>query len=203
MKRYFLLAFCVSVLTQCAFRYKPILPETVEYDVVGENDDLRFAYRYDVFKYRKNKLAKYEDDIGARIVAVQITNKTSRPLNITRDLDLYTDAGEYPYQMANQVAAKRLSQPVATYLLYSLVFYADVECQAPGQNCHFMKVKPFGVGIAAINMVIAGRANRALKKEFKQYDIENLDIAPGQTVYGIMSLEVEDPGHPHLKLDLR
>lgn len=204
MKRFLLLLFCASVLAQCAVRYKPVNPETVAYDGLEENDDLRFAYRYDVLKYRRNfKLARYQEDLGAMVIAVQITNKTSRPLNIARDMDLFTEEGEYPYTMAGGKAIKELSQPVGPYLFYGLIVYARFDCEDVGRDCGVSHVIPVGLGFAAFNMIRAHKANRALEKEFKQYDLENLEIAPGQTVYGIVALELEEPGFPRLKLELR
>lgn len=204
MKRCLLLILCASAFAQCAVRYKPINPESVAFDAVEETDDIRFAYRYDVLAYRGNtRLAKYQETKGARIIAVQITNKTDRPLNIARDMDLYTEAGEYPYQMDIKTAAKNFSQPVAQYLLYGLLFYAKIDCEELGRDCRFSKVIPFGLGIAAVNMIIANKANREMREEFQEYNIESRDIAPGQTVYAILALEIEDKEYSPLKLELR
>ena len=201
MKRFVLLAF---ILTQCAVSYKPIEPEKVEYEAVSENDDLRFAYRYDVLYYRHNpKLAKFEKTRGVRIVAAQITNKTNRTLNFARDMDLFTEEGEYPYTVDPATAAKKFSQQPAPYLLYGLLFYAKVDCEGVGLDCKLSKIIPFGLGIGVVNMIIASRANHAVKKEFEQYSIENRNIAPGETVYAILALEVEDTGYSPLQLELR
>jgi hypothetical protein len=204
MKRFFLLAFCASFFTQCAVTYKPIKPETVVFDAVDENDDLKFAYRYDALQNSGNsRLAKSQDKLGIRIIVAQITNKTGRTLNIARDMDLFTEAGEYPYLTDVKTRVKRFSQPVAPYLLYGLLFYAKLDCEEVGRDCRFSNIIPFGLGIAAVNMIIAGKANHDLKKEFEQYNIENRDIGPGQTGYAILALEIEDREYSPLKLELR
>lgn len=204
MKRSVLLILCASMLAQCAVRYKPIKPESVAYDAVAETADIKFSYRYDVLAYRGNtRLAKYQGTQRVRIIAAEITNKTTRTLNIARDMDLFTEAGEFPYRMDNRTAAKNLSQPVAQYLLYGLLFYTKVDCEELGRDCQFSNFIPFGFGIAAVNMIVANKANKDLRKEFEKYNIENRDIAPGQTVYAILALEIEDKEYSPLKLEIR
>jgi len=203
MKRFATLALMTFLLAQCAVRYKPIEPEKMEYDQVFENDDIRLAYRYDALDYRGNhKLAKIEKKKGVRIVAAAITNKTTRVLNIDRDMDLFTDA-EDPYYMDGSTAATRLQQRTKTYLFYGLLLYAKFDCESLGLSCTPSYIVPFGIPIAAFNMLRAHKANKEMMKEFEKHSVFTRDIGPGQTVYAILALEFEGTETLPLQISIR
>jgi hypothetical protein len=191
------------LLTQCAVRYRPIDPESVVYEQVFENDDIKFSYRYDALGYRKNrKLARLEKSNHMRIVAAKITNKTTRTLNIDRDIDLFTDA-EDPYYVDGITAAARIHQRTNAYLFYALLLYPKFDCEGRGLNCKPRYIIPVGLPIAAFNMLRANKANKAMTKEFEKYSVYTRDIAPGETVYAIMALEFEGNETLPLQLSIR
>ena len=203
MKRFFTLALMMFLLAQCAVRYKPIEPEKVEYNQVFESEEVRLAYRYDALDYRGNhKLARSEKRHGLRIVAAAITNKTTRTLNIDRDIDLFTDE-EDPYYVDGLTAATRLKQRTRTYIFYGLLIYAKFDCEGTGLNCVPTYIVPFGLPIAAFNMLRANKANKEMVKEFEKYSVFTRDIEPGQTVHAILALEFEGTGNLPLQLSIR
>lgn len=203
MKRFFTLMALIFLHSQCAVRYKPIQPEKMEYDQVFEDENVKMSYRYDALDYRGNhKLAKIEKRNGLRIVAAAITNKSTRTLNIDRDIDLFTDA-EDPYYVDGITAASRMQQRSKSYLLYSLLVYAKFNCDGRGLNCVPSYVVPFGIPIAVYNMLRAKKANKAMSKEFEKYSMFTRDIAPGQTVYAILALEFEGKETLPLQLTIR
>jgi hypothetical protein len=203
MKRFITLVLTALLLTQCAVRYKPVDPEKVVYEQVFESEDIKLAYRYDVLSYRKNrKFARTEKRVGLRVIAAEITNKTTRTLNIDRDMDLFTDQ-EDPYYVDGHTAAARMHQKVNTYLFYGLLIYPQFDCEERGLNCKPTFILPFGLPVAAFNMIKAHRANKAMTKEFEKYSIYTRDIAPGQTVYAILALEFEGSGNLPLQLTIR
>jgi hypothetical protein len=187
------------LLMQCASTYHPIDPPTVEYTVHDENDDVDFSYRYDVLTYRGNrKYPKKEKRYGFNIVAAEITNKTPRTLNFVRDLELYTQRGTV-FAAENEYTAKTIHQPVAIYLLYGLLYYTSFECS--GNDCHVTSFIPFGLGIAAGNMIVAGAANAKMKEEFNAYSPHAKNIGPNETVHVILA--IRDMGFAPLKMRVR
>lgn len=203
MKRFFCLTLLMFLVSQCAVRYKPIEPEKVTYDQVFETEEVRLAYRYDALDYRGNhKLGKLEKRHGLRIVAAAITNKSTRTLNIDRDIDLFTDE-EDPYYIDGLTAANRMQQRTRTYLFYGLLIYAKFDCEGTGLNCLPTYFLPFGLPVAAFNMIKAKRANKQMAKEFEKYSVFTRDIEPGQTVYAILALEFEGTGNLPLQLSIR
>jgi hypothetical protein len=203
MKRFVTLGLMVFLLVQCAVRYKPIEPEKVKYDEVFEDDDVRMAYRYDALNYRGNhKLAKMEKRQKLRIVAAAITNKTTRTLNIDRDMDIFTDE-EDPYYLDGLTAANRMKQHTRTYLFYGLLLYAKFDCEGTGLNCLPTYIIPAGIPIAAFNMIRANKANKEMIHEFEKYSVFTRDIEPGQTVYAILALEFEGAETLPLQITIR
>ena len=171
----------------------------MEYIVHEDNDDIQFSYRYDVLTYRGNrKYPKREKKHGFNILAARITNNTARTLNFVRDLELYTQRGTV-FPAENEYTAKAIHQPVAIYLLYGLLYYSVTECS--GTNCRTTAFFPFGLGIAAGNMIVAGSANSRMKEEFNKYSPHTKDIGPGETVHVIIA--VRDLGFAPLKLRVR
>jgi len=203
MKNFVALVALMLLVTQCAVRYKPIEPENLKYEEVYETDEIRFAYRYDALDYRGNhKLGRIEKRENLRIVAAAITNKSTRTLNIDRDIDLFTDE-EDPYYVDGIAAATRMQQRTRTYLFYGLLLYARFDCEAPGLNCTPSYIVPAGVPVAAFNMIRANKANKDMKKEFEKYSIYTRDIQPGQTVYAILALEFEGKETLPLQMSIR
>jgi hypothetical protein len=202
MKRSITLAL-MFLLSQCAVRYKPIEPEKIKYEEVFENEDVRLAYRYDALDYAGNhKLWKLEKRQSLRIIAAAITNKTTRTLNIDRDMDLFTDE-EDPYYVDGATAAARIQQRTRTYLFYGLLIYAKFDCEGVGLNCLPTYIVPVGVPIAAFNMIRAKKANKEMVKEFEKYSVFTRDIEPGQTVYAILALEFEGTETLPLQMTIR
>ncbi|MEI9917944.1 MAG: hypothetical protein WDO14_03970 [Bacteroidota bacterium] len=203
MKRLLTLGILTLLLTQCAVRYKPIEPEKVEYDQFFENEAVKLSYRYNALYYRGNyKLARLEKRSGLKIIAAAITNKSTRTLNIDRDLDIFTDE-EDPYYIDGVTAAKRMSQHPRAYLFYSLLIYAKFDCEFHGLNCAPRYIIPAGVPIAIYNLYRAKNANKHMSAEFEKYSVYTRDIEPGQTIYAILALEFEGKEMLPLQIEVR
>ncbi len=183
----------------CASTYKPIDPKTIEYSAESSTKHFDFWYRYEALTYRGNKkYAKKEKKYGVNVVAVEITNKTDRTLNLARDFEFSTQRGPI-YPTENETTAKRIRQGVAIYLLYALAYYSEVECV--NNECETTTFIPFGLGLAAFNMILAGSANAKIRDEFNQYSLYGKEIGPGQTVHGIICLP--ETGYQSLSLKLK
>ncbi|TXH27071.1 MAG: hypothetical protein E6Q96_06975 [Cyclobacteriaceae bacterium] len=186
MKKILCLIVAALILSGCAVIYKPIRPETVEFNAHPSAEGVDFWYRYDVLAYRgNNRYAKKERKNGFNVLAVKITNNTSRPINFARDLELGITRGPV-YPTDSETASETIRQKVWLHLLWGLLGYSESECN--GDDCRTTTFIPFGLAIAAINIGVAAGSNDKLKKEFEQYSLYNKDIAPGETVYGIIPL---------------
>lgn len=183
----------------CASTYKPIDPQSVSYSTENSSKDFDFWYRYEALAYRGNKkYEKKEKKYGFNVLAVKLTNKTDRPLNLVRDFEFSTVRGTV-FPADNETIAKRIKQNVAIYLLYGLLYYSEGTCN--GDDCETTTFIPFGLGIAAFNMILASSANTSLRNEFNQYSLYGKEIAPGQTVHGIICLP--ETGYQPLSVKLK
>lgn len=186
--------------SSCAGIYKPIAPETIEYNTNNPSKDVDFWYRYDVLAYRgNNRYSKKERKNGFSVVAVKITNHTSQSINFARDLELGITRGPV-YPIESETAAETMRQKVWIHLLWGLLVYTKTECDLYG-NCETTSTIPFGLAIAGINIGIASSSNTKMKQEFKQYSLYSKDIAPGETVYGIIPLR--DIGYQPLSIRVK
>lgn len=186
------------LMMECAQSYRPLSPRTLQYTASADTDELEFSYRYDVFAHRGNrKYSKREKKSGFSVLAIKVTNKTSRPLNLKRDLELFTDRGAI-MPADNQITAKAIRQRVPIYLLYLLLNVTYTSCNGP--NCAVTFI-PTGVVIAGINMGVAGGANKNMRAEFDEYQLNDRDLAPGETAHAIIA--IPDLGFPALKMRVR
>ena len=200
MKRISLILLIAVLVSSCAGIYKPIAPETVEYNSNNSTKDVDFSYRYDVLAYRGNKkYSKKERKNGFSVVAAKITNNTAAPINFARDLELGITRGSI-YPTESQTAAETMRQKVWIHLLWGLLGYTESECDPYG-NCETTVVIPYGLAIAGINIGVAASSNKKMKQEFIKYSLYNKDIAPGETVYGIIPLR--DIGFQPLSLRVK
>lgn len=187
MKKTSLLLLLAILGSSCAAIYKPIAPETVEYNSNNPSEGVNFSYRYDVLAYRgNNRYSKKERKNGFSVVAVKITNHTDAPINFARDLELGISRGPI-YPAESQTAAETMRQKVWLHLLWGLLVYTETECDPYGY-CEYTTYIPFGLAIAGINIGLASSSNQRMKAEFAKYSLYNKDIAPGETVYGIIPL---------------
>jgi hypothetical protein len=188
----------IFALGGCAASYSPINPEVRKYRSGDSLAPVSFMYRYDVLSLRGNKrYSKKELKNGLNVVAVRITNNTDSIIH-TSDLRLFYGSREI-IPVNPEVAAMQLKQGTAIYLLYCLLGLYITNAESTGYGVQEKTTFiPIGIPIAAGNMIGAGAANKNLKKEFLKYDINNKDINPHETLYGIITLK--ETGHEVLTL---
>jgi len=197
-----LTAMVLTILfSQCASIYHSIDPPTIEYPFEqDDNQDLSFSYQYDVLAKRGNKkYSKKEKKHGFSIVSVRVKNNTDRELSFARDIDLLVQRGVV-HPVENEFTAHTIRQKIGFFLFYSLLYYSETDCNNK-TGCKTTVFIPFGLAIAAGNMIVGGSSNDKMKKEFNDYSLYTKTIAPGQTVYGIVALR--DLGYQPLKLKVR
>jgi hypothetical protein len=185
---------------QCASAYRPIDPPTLYYQVSANTDEIDLSYRHDILAFRGNRrYSKLEKKHSFNLVAVKLTNNTTQTLNLERDLELYTERGSV-FGVEPQAAAKTMRQKVWPYLFWcfaNLTIYDTDQYGNPVVSAFY----PTGFIIAAINMIIAGTANKNMKQELLHYDLYKKDIAPGETAYGI--LPIRDLNYQPIKIRMK
>ena len=176
--------FAVLTLSGCAASYKPIKPEKLTYPRTFETSDLKLIYEYDVLSRAKNKkYAKKERTHLVNLVAVDITNKTDRPLTINEDVKFYSGARELNL-MSPQLTKAELKQIAPLYLLWSLFWVVIYKCE--DKDCDVTPI-PIGLGIGLLNTAIASGANKNLLNELTKYDVIGKVVQPGETLNGLIA----------------
>lgn len=180
------LAIAALSLSSCASTYKPLNPSSAPFTFTEKTNGLVYSYQYDMLQLKGNKkYAKREPKNQLRVVAVKVTNTTDSTLHIGKD---------YKFLMGNSetapippvVAAQQLKQGVPIYLLYLLLnFQSTTVVNGVVEKGPFI---PTGPPIAALNMLIAADANSKFRKELVTQNITDKSVAPGETIYGLMTL---------------
>src|SRR5690349_20587362 len=117
------LAMLSLLLTSCASRYRAIYPTTLEYSAKTTQEGVELGYRYAVLEELGNrKYAKKERRTGVKVVALKITNNTSRDLILGKNMKLMSGTSEVPVLTTNTVVSS-LKQPAPAYLLYLLLSF--------------------------------------------------------------------------------
>jgi hypothetical protein len=198
---------CTLLSSGCAGSYTPIRPDRLAtYQASSATAPLQLGYQFDALRAHGNnkKYVKKEQKKGYHVVAVQLKNNTGAEVNFSRDAVLYYGDRQVVPVAAN-IAAQDMKQGVAIYLLYLLLNVtvgSSTTTNSYGQttttNGTTFYTGPF---IAGGNMLGASLANKNFRRELQQYDLTNRNIAPGETVYGLVSLRESNVAP--LRIELR
>jgi hypothetical protein len=186
-------------LTSCAATYKRIDPPQVRYPVIDEEGT--FSYQYDVIRTAGNKkLAKKELKAYMHVVAVKIHNNTDHSLEYGRNYKIFSGNSEANL-LGPQVTGDIVKQKAAFHLFYLLLTPMMLNIDG-GSSASGGSSIPIGLvigpGLAFGNLAVAATANKRFREELVEYDLENKVIAPGETVYGLIT--IRDNGHLPLSL---
>ena len=152
---------------------------------------MQYSYAYDVLGMQGNrKYVKKERKHGLRVVAVKIVNTTEQTLRLNDNLKLMVGNNQ-TVPVAPTIAARELKQGVPIYLLYLLLNFTVGGTQTTSNGVTTTtggNYIPSGPFIAGGNMIVAATANKNLKSELLRFNLIDKDIAPGQTVYGLVTI---------------
>jgi len=180
------IALGMMCLTSCASYYKPINAPAAPYTYSEQADGLAYSYQYDMLQLNGNKkYAKRELKNNIKVVAVKVTNTTDSTLHIGNDFKVMLGNLETT-PVPPTVVAQKLKQGVPIYLLYLLLnlnFTTTVDGQVSES-----KFIPTGPPIAAYNLIVAANANSRFKQELITQNLLDKTVAPGETVFGLVSL---------------
>lgn len=189
---------CIAVIllfTSCAATYKKVNPPEVRYPVVFK--DSLFSYQYDVIRRAGNrKIAKKEMKAFMHVVAVKIYNNTSQTLEYGKNYRIYQGETEASL-LGPEITADVIKQKAGFHFFYLLFLGSTVETGSGSFPIGLI----LGPALAIGNYAVARTANNRFKEELLDYDIERKVIAPGETVYGLITLR--DNGHLPLTLRIK
>ncbi|WP_194767217.1 hypothetical protein [Tamlana sp. I1] len=189
-----LLFFAISMLTNCASRYKEIQLNSMNYISKKETSNVILEYKYDLLE---KKYAKKEIKKGVKLIAIRITNNSEKDIVFGRDVKLNYVNGHELYVMENEKVYKKLKQSPASYLWYLLLtpinFYTHQTNSYGVQETtsSFPIGLILGPGLTAGNMIAAGNANKKFKTQLLDYNINGTVIKSGEVKNGLIGVEAD------------
>jgi hypothetical protein len=172
----------ICMLASCAATYKRINPAALKYPVF---EDSTFSYQYNVIQRAGNrKLAKKEGKSHMRVVAVKIINNTGQTLEYRKNFRIYSGNNEVSL-LSPVVASAGIKQMAGLHLLYLLLTPMTLDVGNSGAIPIGLVIGP---GIALGNMFVASGANRRFREELLDHELENRQIANGESFYGLITI---------------
>ncbi len=188
---------CLIVLNSCASGYKTINPNNLNYLARNDSEGITLEYKYNLLH---KKYAKKEFKKGLKLVAVKLTNNTSRDLVFGRDFELTDINGSRLAILSPNEVFYSLKQQPATYLLYLLLTPLNLYTSRTNSN-GFQETTsstPIGIvlgpGLAGGNLIAAGSANKKFKTDLLNYNIDGITIKKGETAYGLIGIKTNSFG---------
>jgi hypothetical protein len=180
------------VFSSCAGSYKSISPENTHYEAKAESNGVVLQYKYGVLGENGNKkYVKKESKNFIKVAAVKLTNNTANTIDVSRDIKFSSGPNQFS-PLEPTLAHSRLKQTVPIYLLYLLLTPLRMyeTTYVNGVPHESRVIFPIGVivgpGITLYNMITAGTANNRLLDNLQKYSVLNKQIAPGETLHGIV-----------------
>ena len=196
-----MLAFiCLIILSGCAASYRQINPPALVYNSHDLQDGISVSYKYDVLQEAGNKkYARKEALKNVKLVAVKITNNTEEVININKNVAFYSGMNQI-MPMEPYVVKESIKQIVPAYLPYALLTFLTLNVTQDNQVDSYPIGLVVGPAVTIGNMAVAGTANTKMLEELNQYNLINLDIQPGETVFGIIGVSNLDYGPLSVKI---
>lgn len=190
----FALLLMVIAMFSCASTYKSIDPNSLNYRSKSMDKNVTFVYKYELLskKYKKKEISK-----GVRLVAVKLFNDSGKDLVFGKDIKLFYDDGTSPYIMENESVFKSLKQSPASYLWYLLLTPLNLYTTSShnGYNTQTSAL-PIGLVIGpaftASNIVVASKANKKLRQNLLENNLNGVTIKAGTTVSGLIGIRSDD-----------
>lgn len=177
---------CVFFLSSCASSYHLINPPSINYLSNSNDKSVILDYKYSLLP---KKYAKKETKNNIKLIAVKLTNNSDRDLIFGKDIKLVYGNGSDVILIENERVYTALKQQSTYYLFYMLLTPAKFSSSSNGQQTSSFPIGyAIGPGLTAINMIVAGTANSAFKKELVNYNIIGTVVKKGATVYGLVGI---------------
>ncbi|PKB42875.1 hypothetical protein AX016_1050 [Cellulophaga sp. RHA19] len=190
-----LIILSIILLESCASGYKTLELNSMRYLGTNVTDSIKFDYRYNLLS---KKYAKKEIKKGIKVIAVKITNNSSKDLVFGEDVKLTQANGNEIYVMDNEYVYKSLKQSPASYLWYLFLtplnlYTTSTETTSNGYTRENTNSIPIGLaigpGLTGGNMIAASSANKKFKQDLLTYSINGTVLKKGETTYGLVGIE--------------
>lgn len=189
-----LLALGITVvMSGCAGSYHGINPQALAYGYAPRsNAQVQLGYHHNILsEHRNKKFARKEQKKNIQLVAIEVTNNTDRSLTFGQDMQMYS--GNIPVVPLDQeITYKSLRQQAPLFLLYLLLSPMQLNTTEVQNGQVETNSFPIGLiigpGLALGNMLVANGNNQGFQQNLNNYDLTNRQIAPGETVYGLVGI---------------
>lgn len=180
------------MLSSCARTYHPLEPASLRYTHhEDETAPLSLGYRYNILTEKGNKkFSKAEEKRRLYLVAVEITNFSDRPMTLGKDFLL--QAGNVPVAPVSKTRLyNRLKQNPGFFMFYMFFIHLNIPSQLITGSSSAV-VLPTGLilgpALSLGNLFKAKKNNQNFLAELNLYDLTDKQIAPGETVHGLVGL---------------
>jgi hypothetical protein len=183
IKRSVIFTLIAAILLSCAAPYHIVNPQQMNFSNYKSGTGVDFAMRGNVLSDAGNvRYANKEMKTGLRVVAVEIENKTDKPIVLRENAKFYSGTKNiYPVE-AEQIS-HQLKQPAGLYMLWSLLWVVISKCD--NTDCSVVPL-PVGFFIGLGNMSKAKKSNKALLDELNANNILDKKIMPGEKARGLL-----------------
>jgi hypothetical protein len=182
IKRFVAFGLIGALALSCAAPFKILNPQQMSFSNYKSGNGVDYALRGNVLADAGNtRYANKEMKTGLRVVAVEIENKTDRPIVLRENAKFYVGTKNvYPVEAAQ--IAQQLKQPAGLYMLWSLLWVVITKCD--NNDCSVIPL-PVGFAIGLGNMSKAKKANKALLDELNANNILDKKLMPGEKAKGL------------------
>jgi hypothetical protein len=182
-------ALVLILLSACAHQSKNIAPANIYYTDYSTSEGLTFAYQYNILSQTRNdRYAFKETQCPFKLIAVKITNRTARMLDVKNDLIILKNNTPV-VPVSAYIFMENVKQNTAGYLAYLLLLPLTFNV-ASG---HDVDSYPIGLIIAPLlafgNMAVAIGSNKQIERTINDYNILTRSISGGETAYGLLCIE--------------
>jgi hypothetical protein len=183
----------IVLFTSCASRYHVVNPPTLDFQSQSGDSSVLVEYRTNLLK---GKYAKRETKSDVYLIAVKITNNSSREIIFKDDIKIFSGEKEVtPIPLKTFYSATQQDPDKSLKLLFitPLNVYTFSETTNGGEvTSRKNKFYPIGLiigpALAFGNLAAAKSANKKFKKELDQNEILEKTIPSGHTEYGLIAV---------------
>ena len=191
--RIYILLLCTLLMSGCAAIYNPIEPAYLSYELAGNYNGLKLAYRYGILAELNNKrYAKKENKQQIKLVVVKMENTSNQALVVGKDF-IFISNGQALDFINSAAAYQKLKQknwPALGFLL--LAFTPPVQTTNGASVADFPLGMVAGPMLAAGNIFVAINANKQFQSELQNNILLGSTVKPQETRYGIIIINAAE-----------
>ncbi len=198
--RHIIILIIFFTLNSCAFKYNSVLVNDNGMSSKSWEDDVFLEYQRDILMAHGNhRYAEKQKKKNISVVAVKITNDSYETMELGKTYRLLAD-GQPVKVLSPYETASKIKQKKGIYLLYLLMTPINGQNYYNGSSTFIPVGVILGPALTLSNTAKAGKANKMFMNDLVYHSIENKEILPGQTIYGLIA--VDNYGFEKLEIQL-